>query len=245
MNHISKQKHAMKKLTIDIRKQLKSQADPQRAAKQQAYMKSAMPYYGVPAPAVAAICREVFRANPMQNGSDWQAHILELWRTAKFREERYVAQNLAGVSRYRRFQTMEALPVYEEMILSGAWWDLVDGVSGRLGELMLDHRIDMTRNMNAWSQADNLWLRRSAIICQLKLKKQTNTELLFQAITHNMADKEFFIRKAIGWALRSYSVTAPDDVIRFVEKYREQLSPLSKREALKRLLKSGEVSSIP
>ena len=98
--------------------------------------------------------------------------MLGLWRGARFREERYCAIELTGVKRFDRFQDMAALPMYEEMIVTGAWWDLVDGIAGhRLGLLLRRFPREMRREMLAWSRSDDLWKRRSAILCQLTFKK--------------------------------------------------------------------------
>lgn len=210
-----------------------------------AYMKSEMPYHGVPAPEVKNICKTVFPDHPFSSQAEWHNAMLDLWRLAEFREERYVAQNLAAVRLYRPYQGPKTISVYREMVIDGAWWDLVDGIVNRFGEMLLDYPASTRKKMVSWSKVRNLWQRRISILCQLKLKEHTDEDLLFNAIEVNMNDKEFFIRKAIGWSLRNYSRTRPKTVIRFVKKNRNQLSPLSKREALKVLLKNGQVQSVP
>jgi 3-methyladenine DNA glycosylase AlkD len=138
------------------------------------------------------------------------------------------------VKRFDRFQDLAALPMYEEMIVTGAWWDLVDGIAGhRLGLLLRRFPREMRGQMLAWSRSGDLWKRRSAILCQLTFKKTTDLELLYATIEPALASKEFFLRKAIGWALRQYAWTDPEEVRRYVREHERDLSPLSRREALK------------
>ena len=129
---------------------------------------------------------------------------------------------------------LETLPLYEEMVVSGAWWDLVDDVAThKLRELVDDRPAEMAAHMRAWSRDPNLWKRRSSIICQIKRKEATDLALLRDCIEHNLGDPDFFIRKAIGWALRDLAWTDLDTVEEFVARRAGRLSPLSRREALK------------
>jgi 3-methyladenine DNA glycosylase AlkD len=129
---------------------------------------------------------------------------------------------------------MDALPMYEEMITTGAWWDYVDAIaSHRLGPLLRRFPREMRREMLAWSRGDDLWKRRSAILCQLTFKKDTDLDLLYACIEPSLDSKEFFLRKAIGWALRQYAWTDPAEVKRYVRAHAAALSGLSRREALK------------
>src|SRR5262245_27311996 len=103
----------------------------------QAYMKSSVPYHGVPTPALRALCKRLFADVALPSAAVWQREVLALWRGAEFREERYAAINLSGLRRADPFQTLDALPMYEEMITSGAWWDYVDVLAAhRIGLLL-------------------------------------------------------------------------------------------------------------
>lgn len=235
----------MKPLTRDIKAALASQADAEKAEQARAYMKSAMPFHGVAAPEVKKICMQVFPRYPLTSQAAWHEAMLDLWRQADFREERYVAENLAAVKPYRAHQTPKTIPIYQEMIVDGAWWDLVDGIVNRLGELLIDYPGPIRSKIDSWSKVKNFWQRRASIICQLKLKQNTNEGLLFDVIETNMVDGEFFIRKGIGWALREYAKTNSKAVIKFVTRNKNSLSPLSKREGLRILLKNGVITSIP
>jgi 3-methyladenine DNA glycosylase AlkD len=217
-----------------LRRELERVAEPARAAPMRAYAKSAMPCLGVTAVPLRKVCREVFGGVDFPTASAWRRAVLGLWRGARFREERYCAIELTGVRRFDRFQDLAALPMYEEMIVTGAWWDLVDGIAAhRLGTLLRRFPRETKKEMRAWSRSDDLWKRRSAIICQLTFKKDTDLDLLYAVIEPALSSKEFFLRKAIGWALRQHAWTDPKEVRRYVREHEKQLSPLSRREALK------------
>jgi 3-methyladenine DNA glycosylase AlkD len=128
---------------------------------------------------------------------------------------------------------MDKLPMYEEMIVTGAWWDFVDAIAGqRFWAILGNDREAMRRAMLGWATDANMWKRRSAILCQLRAKGETDLDFLYACIAPSIGSTEFFLRKAIGWALRQYAWTDPEAVIRYVEAHPE-LSGLSKREALK------------
>lgn len=197
-------------------------------------MKSAMPYHGVSAPMLRASCKKIFSQVELLSPKDWRAKVLELWRGAKYREERYLAIMLTGDTRAAAFQTPAAMPLYEEIILTGAWWDYVDDVaSNRVGPILRDYSVPMKKKMIAWSTSQNLWKRRTSIICQLGFKQHTDLDLLYACIEPSLGSREFFLRKAIGWALRQYAWTDPAEVKRYVRRKSDQLSGLSYREALK------------
>ncbi|WP_160665275.1 DNA alkylation repair protein [Pseudarthrobacter sp. ATCC 49987] len=216
-----------------IRLRLSAAADPVRAAGAQAYMKSDMPSLGVRVPEVRRIVKAAATELPPGSLEELQSDVLELWRGARWREERYAAIDLTGLRLAAGELSM--LPLYEEIIRSGAWWDLVDGVSHRLCELLQTHREDMSRVLLGWSTDADFWIRRAAITAQLGAKSATDPALLAAVIESNLADPEFFIRKAIGWALRDYAATDPGWVRDFAARHGEALSPLSRREALRKL----------
>ena len=202
------------------------------------YMKSEMPYRGIQTPLRRRLCRDVFRAHPLDDKHSWQLTVLDLWRNAKFREERYAALQLLGAREYGSFRTLDTLPLLEELVVSGAWWDYVDDIaSHRLRELLEHHPVEMSLHMRAWSRDRDKWKRRASIICQLNRKQETDTALLFECIEGNLADPDFFIRKGIGWALRSLAWTDLSTVESFIERNADRISPLSRREALKNAAK--------
>ena len=217
-----------------IRAGLVAIAEPERAPAMQAYMKSAMPYLGVSSVPRRTLCRELFAGLSWPSSEEWQAEVLAIWQGAEFREERYCALELSGVRAARGFQTLEALPLYEEMIVDGAWWDYVDEIAGhRLSLILRAEPEAMKRAMLEWAQGENMWKRRAAILCQLGAKAATDLDFLYACIAPSMASKEFFLRKGIGWALRQYARIDPAEVARYVKAHASELSPLSQREALK------------
>ena len=216
-----------------IRSGLRAAADPGRAAGAQAYLKSGMPSLGVRVPEVRRIVKAAARELPPDSLLELQSTVLELWRGASWREDRYAAIDLTGLG--LAAGQMSMLPLYEEIIRSGAWWDLVDGVSHRLRGLLQTHREDMSIVLRRWSTDPDFWIRRAAITAQLGAKSATDPALLAAVIEPNLADREFFIRKAIGWALRDYAATDPDWVRNFAARHGAALSPLSRREALRNL----------
>lgn len=228
--------HSDDALIHALRDGLAQLADQAKAPAMQAYMKSAMPYWGVQTPEQRRLFRAVFAAHPLASFEQWRDTILTLWREAAHREERYAAIALAGDRRYLQYQTLDALPLYEELIVTGAWWDLVDGLaSQQIGDLLRRYPNSMRDTMLAWSRDPDLWKRRTAILSQLTFKAATDESLLYASIVPNLADRDFFIRKAIGWALREYAKTNSDSVRRFVRDHESALSPLSRREAIRHL----------
>lgn len=220
-------------LIAAIRARLTASADPVRAAGAQAYLKSAMPQLGVRVPEVRRIVKAEVAAAPFASGDELRSAVLELFRAATYREERYAAIDLTASKLVRTDLAM--LPVYEEIIRTGAWWDLVDGVEDRLARLLQTHRDVLTPVLLRWSTDPDFWIRRASITVQLSARKDTDVALLSQVIEANLADREFFIRKAIGWALREYGKTDPAWVRQFVAAREAALSPLSRREALRNL----------
>ena len=197
-------------------------------------MKSAMPYYGVNAPLLKQITRDCFAAYPLTDYSQWQATTLALWRQARYREERYAAIALCNAKQYLPYQTLAAVPIYEEMIVTGAWWDLVDSLAPYRFRHLLSIAPKPTRRLLlTWAECDNLWKRRAAIIAQLKRKEATDLKLLYACIEPSLDSKEFFLQKAIGWALRDYAWLDIAEVERYVHANSARLAPLSQREALK------------
>jgi 3-methyladenine DNA glycosylase AlkD len=216
--------------------ELRAAADPARAPAMQAYMKSEMPYLGVSAVPLRLVCKAVFKDLTWPDSAAWQADVLAIWRDAAFREERYAAIELTGVRAAKAFQRIDALPMYEEMVVEGAWWDHVDPIATlRFWTLLQNDRVAMKQAMLAWSHDTDMWKRRSAILCQNKAKAATDLDFLYACIEPALDSKEFFLRKAIGWALRQYAWTDPAEVRRYVQANEARLSGLSRREALKNL----------
>jgi 3-methyladenine DNA glycosylase AlkD len=223
-------------LLLKLRSEFNRVADPKRAPEMQRYMKSTMPYHGVAATPMRQVCKECFKDLEFKNAETWRKAVLHIFRNARFREEWYAAVELCLSKKARGFQTLDALPMYEELIVSAAWWDIVDTLAAHgVGSLLREYPRMMKRQMLIWSRSDNLWKRRTSILSQLSFKKDTDLKLLYACIQPSLDSKEFFLRKAIGWALRQYAWTDPSEVRHFVRENETRLSPLSKREALKNI----------
>jgi len=220
-------------LIATVRADLRAAADPVRAPQMQAYMKSAMPYLGVRGPEVRRIVHAAAKVRPPVTTDALARTAAAMWREAAYREERYAATALLGVPPARRLQTLELLPLYHEMITTGAWWDHVDEVAHRIGELLMMYPAELRPTLSGWARDPDRWLRRTSVICQVGLRGATDAGLLSDVIVANLGERDFFLRKAIGWALRDYARTEPDWVRAFVAAH--ELSPLSQREALKHL----------
>lgn len=222
-------------IALAIRTGLVKKRNAKRAAEQQAYMKSAMPFYGVAMPDVRAICHTAFDAHPFTMAADWRRVISELWDNATHREERYAAIELAAYPPYQRFISLALLPLYRKMVQDGAWWDLVDPLANRMGMLLATYPDRIKPTLRAWARHEGIWLRRVAIIAQVGFKERTDVTLLFDCIEPSLESGEFFLRKAIGWALRELAKTNPAAVRDFLAARSGTLSPLSRREAEKGL----------
>ncbi|MBT2568280.1 DNA alkylation repair protein [Arthrobacter sp. ISL-85] len=218
-------------LVAAVRAALRELADPARGAGAQAYMKSPIASLGVRVPEVRRIATLAAREFPPASAAQLRATVLVLWRTSMFREEKYAAIDLTA--NRLAAADLDMLPVYEEIIRTGAWWDFADGVSGRICNLLQAHPGEMSGVLREWSRDPELWIRRASITSQLRAKEATDTDLLAAVIEPNLRDREFFIRKAIGWALREYAKTAPEWVEAFAARHRDVMSPLSRREALR------------
>ena len=211
-------------------------ADPAKARDMAAYMKTDMPFYGVQKPARVQVFREATRRFPVRTRVEYVDAIHSLW-SQPHREEKYVAIQMA--MGHAKFITHASLPLYRRLILEAAWWDFVDDIGIRLvGRLVLMEPGKMRPIMDRWVDSRgtrNMWLRRAAIISHISHGERTDQRQLFDHCLRRCDEKEFFIRKAIGWSLRHYARTAPNDVRRFLLRHRDKLSPLSFREASKHL----------
>ena len=219
-----------------VRSVLARAGDPAIAVGQQAYMKSAMPYHGVPSPVLKRVLRPVLAAYAPGDRATHEATVLALWDGASHREERYAATTLARHRVARRWQDPAALDLYRHLVVTGAWWDHVDEVATHLvGGVLAGHREEVTPVVRAWGRDDDLWVRRTAVLSQVNHKSDTDTDLLREVVEANVADPSFWLRKAIGWALRQHARTDPEWVRAEVERLDGRLSGLSRREALKHL----------
>jgi len=223
-----------------------NQANPQRAAQQQAYMKTTQPFAGLTAPELRTALKKIFEDYLPDSESAWRREVLGLWRNAPVREQQHAAIALAIHKPCRAWLTTNHWDMLDEMITSGAWWDFIDALAPNHHAWLLAKEPETVKPLlRSYACDDNMWRRRVAILCQLKTKGATDEALLFGCIKKSLDHEAFFVRKAMGWALRAHSRTNPNAVVDFIERYANRLSPLTKREGLKLLLKSGGVSAVP
>lgn len=230
----------VEELTSAVRRALAAAADPERAPGMQAYLRSDLACLGVTASRLRAAVRPVLDAHPLPDRRAYERAVLRLWDEAAFREERYVAWLLTRHRRYRAHQDPAALDLYRHLVVTGAWWDLVDPVAVHgVGTVLRAAPAEVAPVVVAWAVEDDLWLRRTAVICQVGARDLLDETLLREVLEHNLTDsaygEDFFVRKAVGWALRQHSRLRPDWVVGFAEQHAGRLSPLSRREALRLL----------
>jgi 3-methyladenine DNA glycosylase AlkD len=216
----------------ELEKLFHNAANASVAQKQSSYLRDLFPFLGITKPQRELIEKPLFKKTPLADLPALEKIVLQLWKRDQ-REFHYTA--LCFAHRHRKLWTPETLPLFESMIRRHSWWDTVDTLAANhVGHLVKAHP-SLIRTMDAWIDDPYLWIRRTAIIFQLRWKKETDEARLFEYCAKRMHEKEFFIRKAIGWALREYSKTNPKTVRRFVESHRNKLSNLSIREASKYL----------
>ena len=209
--------------------ELNRHADPARAAPMAAYMKNRFDFIGIAKPQVKCICKPLFQG-AAKAAVDWD-FVRQCWANPH-RELQYCA--LEYLRAVQKNLTPQDIPRLQALITDKPWWDSADVLDRIVGGIALRYP-EANAVLLAWSQSDNIWLRRVAIDHQLLRKKQTDTALLEQILRNNLGQTEFFINKAIGWALRDYSKSNPQWVRRFIEQHRSRMAKLSVREASKYL----------
>jgi 3-methyladenine DNA glycosylase AlkD len=224
-----------------LRQSFEQHRDPARAAPMAAYMRSQFPFLGIPAPLQVKLVHEA-RAGLARPGQPELAVLAEtLWALPE-REYQYAALHELG--RGVKGLDPRFLPLVHTLVTTRSWWDTVDTLAGRVvGPLALAYP-EVREEMDRWAGDTNLWVRRTAILHQLNAGKRTDTGRLFAYCLQNSGDPEFFIRKALGWALRQYSKTDERAVRAFVAAHPE-LSALSRREALKWLDRRAARTAAP
>ncbi|MEJ5927622.1 DNA alkylation repair protein [Corynebacterium sp. H128] len=223
------------RLATALRPAFAELADPERAAGQQRYLKTTEAMVGL----VTADLRRLVNIHalavlgPAPSDAELIAEVSALWTGAQTRDERRSAIFTLTIPRYCSTLSLAVMPLIKQIVTEGAWWDLVDAVVKVQSFLRARFPEESARVMRLWAVDKNMWVRRYAIIHQLQARDSLDTALLTQCIEPNLHDREFFIAKAIGWALRDYARANPEWVREFVSSH--ELQPLSKREALKHL----------
>jgi 3-methyladenine DNA glycosylase AlkD len=166
--------------------------------------------------------------------AEWEQGVRAVFDSAQHREERYAALDLALVRRFADYRDARAMPLLRRLAVAGAWWDLVDGAAPIARDALAADPADVAPLLRRWARDDDLWVRRVAVISQLGRKTDTDRTLLADVLEPNLARPEFFLRKAVGWALRDLSAHDPEWVRSYVAQHPE-MSALSRREALRKI----------
>ena len=206
--------------------------NPDRAQAMASYMRGHFPFLGIPAPRQRLLARNAVSTLPRPTEDDLTSVGDACWRLPE-REYQYFA--CGYLRRYVRICSAGFLDTAQRLIITKSWWDTVDSLSAHVvGPLVARHPVLVDR-MEAWILHSNPWLVRSALLHQLHQREATDPERLFRYCTDHAANPDFFVRKAIGWALREYAKTNPAAVRRYVAAHRGRMAPLSVREALRNL----------
>jgi 3-methyladenine DNA glycosylase AlkD len=222
----------MNHYTLKIIEVLRSASDPNQAVPMKAYMKNQFEYLGIKSPHRRELTKPYLIKASLPSVDNLWVIVQELWVQPE-REYQYFAMELA--SRYYRSVQKDWIDQYESLIVSKSWWDTVDFIAATLVGHYFILFPDMIESVTKrWMRSGNIWLQRTCLIFQLKYKDDVNTDLLSSYIKELCTSKEFFITKAIGWSLREYSKRNPAWVLEFIQN--TDLQPLSRREALKRII---------
>ena len=212
----------------EIKQRFESMEDKENASSMSKYMRNLFIFYGLPTPKRKALYKDIIKEEKKQKKIDWE--FLDQCYEDEHREFQYVVCDY--LIAMNDFLTYEDIPKIKTYAQTKQWWDTIDCLDRVIGGIGLrDQRVDTL--MIEWSKDDDFWIRRIAIDHQLCRKEKTHTELLEKILVNNFGSDEFFINKAIGWALRDYSKTNPDWVRAFIDKYKDQMNKLSIKEASK------------
>lgn len=204
-------------------------ADPVYAAGMKNYMRGKFDYYGIRAPLRDLIIAAFLKNNPVKKIENHAQAICYCWEQPQ-REWQYTGMLI--LSKFAAKADERYLEFAEYMILSKSWWDTVDFIASNVVGVYLKNNPEQINTwIDRWMESGNIWLQRVCLLFQLKYGSNTDTVLLFSLCEKLSAHQDFFIRKAIGWALRQYSKTNPVEIIEFVSTHK--LSPLSAKEAMK------------
>lgn len=212
-----------------IKELLENNKDEIQATKMSSYMQDKFVFAGIPKPKLNELIKPIIKESSKES-LDWK-FIYNLWDN-DFREAQYVG--LEYLKKHHKQLVSKDIDKLKKLIVHKSWWDTVDSIDAFVGELVLNDE-NLKKVMLEWSQDKNIWLRRVSINYQQEYKLKTDVEMLEKIIKNNFGSDEFFINKAIGWSLRDYSKVNPKWVKAFINKYKNQMSQLSIKEASKYL----------
>lgn len=214
-------------ITSSLRKLLLPLQNREIALWQTNYLRGQFPFLGIKTPVLRKVIEELKTIHPTK---DWRNEVQELWKEPE-REFHHGA--IFWAIAHRKKAEAEDLKLYEKMVLENSWWDTVDTISPHLMGAHFHRFPSLISRTEEWLISDELWLKRAALIYPLYQRRAIDEERLFRYCKALSQERDFFIRKAIGWMLREYSKTNPAQVKKFLET--TPLSPLSKREGAKYL----------
>jgi 3-methyladenine DNA glycosylase AlkD len=216
-----------------LRNLYRENANPEYAVWMKKYMRNQFEFFGIRGPILKQINKTFYAEHGLPQPTASPQIVKTLWQWDE-REFQFFAMNL--LVKMKKQMPADAIDLYEFLVTQKSWWDTVDQLAaGIIGYHFIRFPEQIIPYTEKWMDSTNFWLQRSALLFQLKYKKETDFELMSRYILRLMHEKEFFIRKAIGWVLREYSKSHPQAVIDFVEQHHESLSGLSKREAMKHM----------
>ena len=219
--------------TNQLQSALKAHKNEAFARQMQAYMKDLFPFLGVKAPLRKATLNELVKKEKVELSQNSRSIAKELFSLEE-REFQYCAMEIASKYLKNKYHEQD-IDFIRYLITTKSHWDTVDFIAKHIfGNYLLQFPELRSQYIGEFSDSNNMWLNRSAILFQLGYKAKTDQKILFTQCEKHAHSNEFFIRKAIGWALREYGKTAPEAVIDFVSK--TSLKPLSQKEALKNLI---------
>lgn len=209
--------------------QFRNHENKEDAEKMKAYMRNKFDFLGIKTPQRNKLLKAFIAEHGKPDIAEAEHLIRELWKLPE-REFQNIAIGL--IELFKKELTSKHLELLEELLVTKSWWDTVDYIAiNPIGMLLKGNSELIAKYINKWSSSTNIWLNRTAILYQLKYKEDTDEKLLYDLVKRMANSDEFFIQKAIGWALREYSKTNPQSVITFIEN--NKLASLSKREGLK------------
>ncbi|MBI5963385.1 MAG: DNA alkylation repair protein [Chloroflexi bacterium] len=218
--------------TLFLKSLFEQNANPAQAGPMKKYMREQFEYLGIKTPQRAALMKEFIHEHGLPPLDKLDIISRELWSLPQ-REFQYTAAGLLG--RLENKLEPEFISTIEHLLITKSWWDTVDTLAGNaVGTHFKRFPKVREKYLKKWRKSDNFWLRRTTLLFQLGYKEETDFDLLCEIIKENLGSDEFFINKAIGWALRQYAHTNPAPVKKFV-KATKDLHPLSRREALKNI----------
>ena len=222
----------------DLTRLFKQNAHGENALRMAQYMKGHFLFFGIKSTMRRELQREWWRGRSIQSENELQSIIEALWDLDE-REYQYVGLDLG--KRYKKFFAPNSIAFIQKLVITKSWWDTVDAMASHFTGAVVFNNPETGKVMDGWIDHENMWMRRTAILHQLNFKDRTDPDRLFHYCEQRMGEKEFFIRKAIGWALRQYSYIDSKSVVQFVKDHESELSTLSKTEALKALKREGKI----